>query len=158
MIVGERPSGNAAVARWGRRRLLVQVPVFVLLAALCRLGLRAVLDGGVGLDLVFLAAGPLDVWLFLRAWRERDSSVAFDATGVWMLRRGEAVPVRWDALAGIGIRSVGGGRGARDHLDLLFRDGNPVRSVDITLCRSECERALWRFAPQKLLCGEETRP
>jgi hypothetical protein len=158
VIFDDGPSGNATVVRPGRRQLLLAVPVFVMFGVLCWFGLRSVIEGGDPAYWVFLAAGPIGVWAFRRAWRERDDGVAFDATGLWWHRRGEVVPVPWDSLAGIGIRRVGSGRGARHVLQLLLRDGSPAQSIDITFCHLECGSALRRWAPQKLLSGQEPPP
>ncbi|WP_432175245.1 hypothetical protein [Streptomyces sp. Tue6028] len=75
--------------------------------------------------------------------------------------------VRRLPLDGVGIRrrmkAFGGvytsrpGRWGKTFVLELRPLGGDREFIDITLCHYACERALWRWAPEALLFGEETR-
>jgi hypothetical protein len=86
--------------------------------------------------------------------------MAFDRTGFWRLRgeQGELLP--WNTLDGVGIQPVGqtGQSRARSYsLEVRRRGESHGERIDIKLCHSVCERALWRWVPEELLFGDETR-
>ncbi|OIJ64707.1 hypothetical protein [Streptomyces mangrovisoli] len=166
MIPGGEPDENAIVVRWALRRLPVLVLPALPACLIGSLGLAAVVTGS-PIGLLFLPFAVLGFRQLLLAWRERGRALAFDRSGVWRLSARGAELIPWDELDGVGVqrqtspmggwfRSPPGRWGKIVVLELRFRDGE-AELIDIMLCRTPCERALWRYAPQHLLFGEETR-
>ncbi|MEU1199893.1 hypothetical protein ABZ446_27210 [Streptomyces sp. NPDC005813] len=169
MISDRGPAENATVLRYGRRQFIAGMLATVPASVLCVFGLDLLFVPGapIVLALLLAASGAAGVWMFRRAWRQRKWAIAFDRTGFWWLRGDATEVLPWSALDGVGIRrqmmAFGGafrsppGRwGKAFVLEVCPRDGNP-ELIDISLCHYACERALWRWAPQALLFGEETR-
>ncbi|MDG4857030.1 hypothetical protein P8605_02450 [Streptomyces sp. T-3] len=78
---------------------------------------------------VFLGLLPIAVWarIFGAIWRNRNDTIAVDATGLWVCNRVGRNVIRWDTLAGVTVywHPTGTQPARRESLELL-----PAASID----------------------------
>ncbi|MFI0960439.1 hypothetical protein ACH4S8_03295 [Streptomyces sp. NPDC021080] len=174
MESGGRPNDNAHVVRWGRRRFLAHLPGALALSAMGVLGVSALVAGS-AVGALFVLPILAYAWWMRPAWRHRKDVMAFDINGFWWLRGQDARLIPWDSLAGVTIHQdhsffshqniktlelcpLGGDENAAPWMRPFVRARKPLRpglpgfsyTIDVTLCHSRCESALWRWVPQKL--------
>ncbi|MFE1291319.1 hypothetical protein [Streptomyces sp. NPDC058751] len=174
MESGRGPNDNAHVIRWGRRRLLAHLPGALGLFAISVPGFLALADGAV-IGVFFVLPVLAYAWWTRSAWRQRDDAMAFDVDGFWWLRGKDARMIPWRSLAGVTIHRdhsffnhqdvktlelcpLDGDENTAPWMKRFVRTREPLRpglpgfsyNIDVSLCHSRCERALWRWVPQKL--------